>query len=72
MARFMVPRYIEFREELPKTEAHRIQKSGSKRDGVGPNTWDREAVARRAEGIVSAIPPGEREEFWRRRRCPIS
>jgi crotonobetaine/carnitine-CoA ligase len=43
MARFMVPRYIEFREELPKTETHRIQKSGLKRDGVGPNTWDREA-----------------------------
>jgi crotonobetaine/carnitine-CoA ligase len=43
MAKFMVPRYIEFREELPKTETHRIQKSGLKRDGVGPNTWDREA-----------------------------
>jgi crotonobetaine/carnitine-CoA ligase len=38
-----VPRYIEFREELRKTETHRIQKSGLKRDGVGPNTWDREA-----------------------------
>jgi crotonobetaine/carnitine-CoA ligase len=43
MAKFMVPRYIEFREELPKTETHRIQKGVLKREGVGPNTWDREA-----------------------------
>jgi crotonobetaine/carnitine-CoA ligase len=42
MAKFMVPRYIEFRQELPKTETHRIQKSGLKHDGVGSNTWDRE------------------------------
>ena len=42
MARFMVPRYLEFREKLPKTETHRIQKSALKRDGAGPSTWDRE------------------------------
>ncbi len=42
MAKFMVPRYIEFRDALPKTETHRIQKGSLKRDGVGPNTWDRE------------------------------
>ncbi len=43
MARFMVPRYIEFRDALPKTGTHRVQKSSLKGDGVGPNTWDREA-----------------------------
>jgi crotonobetaine/carnitine-CoA ligase len=43
MARFMVPRYIEFRDALPKTGTHRIQKSSLKREGVGPDTWDREA-----------------------------
>jgi crotonobetaine/carnitine-CoA ligase len=43
MARFMVPRYIEFRDALPKTGTHRIQKSSLKREGVGPKTWDREA-----------------------------
>ncbi len=42
MARFMVPRYIEFRDALPKTETHRVQKSSLKQDGVGPDTWDRE------------------------------
>jgi len=43
MARFMVPRYIEFRDALPKTGTHRIQKSSLKREGVGPKTWDRES-----------------------------
>jgi crotonobetaine/carnitine-CoA ligase len=43
MAKFMVPRYLEFRDALPKTETHRVQKSELKRAGVGPNTWDREA-----------------------------
>jgi crotonobetaine/carnitine-CoA ligase len=43
MAKFMVPRYVEFRDALPKTETHRIQKGSLKRDGVGPRTWDREA-----------------------------
>jgi crotonobetaine/carnitine-CoA ligase len=43
MAKFMVPRYLEFRDALPKTETHRVQKSELKRAGVGPNTWDRDA-----------------------------
>lgn len=42
MAKFMVPRYVEIRDELPKTETHRIQKNALKREGVGPGTWDRE------------------------------
>jgi crotonobetaine/carnitine-CoA ligase len=43
MAKFMVPRYVEFRDSLPKTETHRIQKSVLKKEGVGTQTWDREA-----------------------------
>jgi crotonobetaine/carnitine-CoA ligase len=43
MARFMVPRYVEFRDELPKTETHRVKKSLLKRTGVGPETYDRGA-----------------------------
>jgi crotonobetaine/carnitine-CoA ligase len=42
MARFMVPRYIEFRDVIPKTETHRVQKTLLKRTGVTANTWDRE------------------------------
>lgn len=42
MAYFMVPRYIEFRSELPKTGTHRTQKGVLKREGVSASTWDRE------------------------------
>ncbi len=42
MAKFMVPRFIEFRSEFPKTGTHRTQKSVLKAEGVGPATWDRE------------------------------
>jgi len=42
MANFMIPRFIEFRTEFPKTETHRTKKSVLKLDSVGPQTWDRE------------------------------
>ena len=42
MAKFMLPRFIEFRSEFPKTGTHRTQKSVLKVEGVGPNTWDQE------------------------------
>ena len=42
MASFMLPRYIEFRTEFEKTGTQRIQKALLKKEGVGPNTWDRE------------------------------
>ncbi len=42
MAKFMVPRYIDFRESLPKTETHRVQKAKLKKEGVTASTWDRE------------------------------
>lgn len=45
MAKFMVPRYVEIRDALPKTETHRVQKGVLKRAGVGPDTWDRNKVA---------------------------
>ncbi len=44
MAKFMIPRYVEFAETLPKTGTHRTQKSVLKKNGVGPNTWDRESA----------------------------
>ncbi len=44
MAKFMVPRYVELRDELPKTETHRVQKGVLKREGVGPDTWDRDSL----------------------------
>jgi crotonobetaine/carnitine-CoA ligase len=43
MTRFMVPRYVEFVERLPKTQAtERIVKAELRQRGVGARTWDRE------------------------------
>ena len=51
MAGFMVPRYVEFRDALPKTPTHRIRKVDLKRHGITPDTWDRET--RRPAGPAS-------------------
>ncbi len=42
MAYFMVPRYIDVVEEIPRTETLRVQKSDMKKRGVTAATWDRE------------------------------
>jgi len=44
MAHFMVPRYLEFRQELPKTPTGKIQKYTLREQGVTKSTWDREAA----------------------------
>lgn len=43
MARFMIPRFVEFVEELPKTENGKIRKYPLRERGVTANTWDRGA-----------------------------
>ena len=42
MAYFMIPRYIDFVDKLPKSEVHRIMKRFLKEQGVTENTYDRE------------------------------
>jgi crotonobetaine/carnitine-CoA ligase len=44
MAYYMVPRYVRFVDGFEKTETHRIQKTGLKREGVTDDTWDRQAA----------------------------
>src|SRR5271155_4688881 len=41
---FMVPRYIEFVDELPMTPTFKVYKVELRRQGITPNTWDREAA----------------------------
>jgi crotonobetaine/carnitine-CoA ligase len=41
---FAVPRYIEFRTEVPKNPVGRILKYQLRDEGVTPTTWDREAA----------------------------
>jgi crotonobetaine/carnitine-CoA ligase len=53
MSYFMVPRYVEFIEALPKTETEKVQKYELKADAIARQAqlWDREragiAVSRR-------------------------
>ncbi len=41
---FAVPRYIEFRSELPRNPVGRVLKFELRADGVTPSTWDRESA----------------------------
>ena len=43
MPYFMVPRYIEFKEELPRTALTKVKKVELRKEGVTLNTWDCEA-----------------------------
>lgn len=43
LAYFMVPRYVEFIDQLPKTATERIEKYKLKEKGIG-NAWDRETA----------------------------
>jgi crotonobetaine/carnitine-CoA ligase len=40
---FALPRYIEFRAELPRSPVGRVLKRDLRSEGVGPTTWDAEA-----------------------------
>ncbi|MGR3382550.1 AMP-binding protein [Roseovarius indicus] len=44
---FMVPRYLEQAEALPKTQTGKIQKFPLREQGITENTWDRNASSRR-------------------------
>ena len=41
---FMVPRYVEVVDELPKTPTQKIRKQQLRARGLGPDAWDREAA----------------------------
>ncbi|HXG65497.1 MAG TPA: AMP-binding protein, partial [Blastocatellia bacterium] len=42
MAYFMVPRYVEFRDSLPRTPTQRVEKYKLQAEGNTDDTWDRE------------------------------
>jgi crotonobetaine/carnitine-CoA ligase len=49
MAYFMVPRYVEFMTEFPKTPNQKIEKYKLRDKGLTPETWDREAAGIKVE-----------------------
>ena len=42
MAYFMVPRYVRFMEDFPRTATLRVEKYKLRDEGITPDTWDRE------------------------------
>lgn len=44
LAYFAIPRYIAFRDELPKTPSERVEKYKIKAEGITADCWDREAA----------------------------
>jgi carnitine-CoA ligase len=59
MAYFMVPRYVEFRDALPKTDTQKILKTALRQEGVGA-AWDREAAGYRVRRRSSGNDAGQR------------
>lgn len=49
MGYFMIPRYVEFRDALPKNPSQRIEKYKLRKDGVNEATWDREKAGVKLE-----------------------
>ncbi|MDE0668744.1 MAG: AMP-binding protein, partial [bacterium] len=45
LPRFMLPRYVEVVESLPKTPTEKVRKVELRAQGITPTTWDREAPA---------------------------
>ena len=41
---FAIPRYVEFRDDLPRNPVGRVLKYQLREEGVTPATWDREAA----------------------------
>jgi crotonobetaine/carnitine-CoA ligase len=44
LPRFMLPRYVRFLAELPKTETGKVEKQKLRAQGLTADTWDRERV----------------------------
>jgi crotonobetaine/carnitine-CoA ligase len=40
----MVPRYIRILNKRPKTPTAKVMKAELRKDGITPDTWDREAA----------------------------
>ena len=41
MAYFMIPRYVDFNDEIPKTPTGKMEKYKLREQGITPTTWDR-------------------------------
>ena len=53
MGYFMVPRYVEVVDALPKTQTGKIRKYVLRERGLAPGKWDREAASRENERCIA-------------------
>ena len=51
---YMVPRYIEFLDALPRTPTNKIKKAEMRAAGITPTTWDRQAAGVSVRAIAEA------------------
>ena len=51
---YMVPRYIEILNALPRTPTNKVRKSVLRQSGVGPETWDRKAAGVDLRALVES------------------
>jgi crotonobetaine/carnitine-CoA ligase len=49
---FMVPRYVRFMDQLPRTPTGKPQKAALRTEGVTPTTWDRKAAGVSLRDVV--------------------
>ena len=50
---FALPRYIEFRDDLPRSPVGRVLKRELREEGVTPDTWDAEAAGIRVRAAIA-------------------
>lgn len=56
MAYFMVPRYVRFVDDLPKTPSLRVEKYKLRDEGITPDTWDREKSGFKLKRPANNVP----------------
>ena len=49
MAEFMVPRFVSFIQEMPKTPTQKVEKYRLRQMGLSSGAWDREMVGEKEE-----------------------
>ncbi|MGY4471931.1 crotonobetaine/carnitine-CoA ligase [Bradyrhizobium sp. LB9.1b] len=60
---YMVPRYIEVLDALPRTPTNKVRKAALRETGVGPATWDRKAAGIVLKDLVTAPAAAPQTDF---------
>lgn len=55
---YMVPRYIEVLQELPRTPTGKVRRSELRKRGAGPGIWDRKAAGIELRQLISEVREG--------------